>query len=66
MCDLYDKFEERLKKPLKKTELIEILKELAADDDYEITHSLADAALIKYINDDEIAEAYYNVGKYYA
>lgn len=66
MCDLYDKFEERLKKPLKKTELIEILKELAADDDYEITHSLADAALIKYINDDEIAEAYCNVGKYYA
>lgn len=69
MCDLYDEFEERIEnkgQPLKKDELIKILKDLATSDDYEVTHSLADLALVKYINDNEIEEAYDDVGKWYA
>lgn len=69
MIDLYDEFEERIEnkgQPLKRDDLIEILKDLAKDDDYEVTHSLADLALVKYINDNEIEEAYDSVGKWYA
>lgn len=69
MIDLYDEFEERIEnkgQPLKKDDLIEILKDLAKSDDYELTHGLADSALVKYINDNEIEEAYANIGKWYA
>lgn len=69
MCALYDEFEERIEnkgQPLKKDELIKILKDLATSDDYEAAHGLADWALVKYINDNEIEEVYDNVGKWYA
>lgn len=69
MSDLYDEFEERIEnkgQPLKRDDLIEILKDLAKDDDYEVTHALADWALVKYINDNEIEELYNNIGKWYA
>lgn len=69
MIDLYDEFEERIEnkgQPLKRDDLIEILKDLAKDDDYEVTHGLADLALVKYINDNEIEEAYDSIGKWYA
>lgn len=69
MIDLYAEFEERIEnkgQPLKRDDLIEILKDLAKSDDYEVTHSLADLALVKYINDNEIEEAYDNIGKWYA
>ena len=36
------------------------------NDDYEITHYKADKLLLQYINDEEITEAYENVGKWYS
>lgn len=69
MSDLYDEFEERIEnkgQPLKRDDLIKILEDLAKDDDYEATHALADWALVKYINDNEIEELYDNIGKWYA
>lgn len=69
MNDLYDVFEKRIEnngKPLSRDEIIQILKDLSVDDDYEATHALADYAIIKYINDKEIENAYNEVGKWYS
>ncbi len=51
---------------LKKEELLAMLEELSDDGDYEVSHYLADKLIIKYINDDEIKDAYDNIGKWYA
>jgi hypothetical protein len=53
-------------KQITKEELIKKLKELAEDDDYEMTHVKADNLLLLYLNDEEIREAYESVGKWYA
>lgn len=69
MTDLYDAFEKRIENngnPLSRDEIIQILKDLSIDDDYEVTHGLADYAIIKYINDKEIEDAYNEVGKWYS
>jgi hypothetical protein len=47
-------------------ELIERLRKLATLSDPEEAHIEADGALIEYLNDLEIAEAYDAVGKWYA
>lgn len=47
-------------------ELIELLRALAAMDDSETAHARADDALIVFIGDEEIAEVYGAVGKWYA
>jgi len=54
-----------------KDELLTELRKLDAEvnpdwRDYEGDHINADKLLIEYINDPEIAEAYSNVGKWYA
>ena len=49
-----------------KDELIEKLKELSKIGDTEMAHHDADDLLISYINDEEISEAYGNIGKWYA
>jgi hypothetical protein len=51
-----------------KQELLEILKKLegiSPDQDVERPHIEADEALIEYINDPEIAEAYEKIPKWY-
>lgn len=55
-------------KQITKEELITELEKLVKteNDDYETTHAKADMLLIQYINDEEITEAYDNVGKWYA
>lgn len=49
-----------------KEELLTKLEACAQDGDVEASHSDADDALIEYINDPEIAEAYHAVPKWYA
>jgi len=49
-----------------KDELLERLRACAKNGDTEIAHSDADDALIEYINDPEITEAYEAVSKWYA
>lgn len=49
-----------------KEELLATLAECAEWGDTEIAHSTADAALMEYINDPEIAAAYEAVPKWYA
>lgn len=51
---------------ISKEELIKRLLSCAENTDEEHAHVEADAALIEYINDSEIAEAYEKVGKWYA
>jgi hypothetical protein len=51
---------------MNKEELISKLKECAANDDTECAHIDADNALLEYINDTEITEAFRNVGRWYA
>ena len=53
-------------KQITKEELIKKLKELAKDNDCEMTHAEADDLLLLYLNDEEIREAYENVGKWYS
>ena len=53
-------------KKLTKDELLERLRELAKDGDHEAAHGRADAALIDFINDPEIAEAFDAIEKWYA
>jgi Glu-tRNA(Gln) amidotransferase subunit E-like FAD-binding protein len=53
-------------KKISREELIRILKELANNDDFEIAHSAADSLLLSYIDDEEITEAFDNIGKWYA
>ena len=48
-----------------KEELLKILKD-CDQLDWESGHSQADEALIDFINDEDIAEAYENIGKWYA
>ncbi|KKM80293.1 hypothetical protein LCGC14_1341440 [marine sediment metagenome] len=47
-------------------ELLKILTDCRVDDDPEVAHVDADGALIDYINDEEIAEAYSKINKWYA
>ena len=51
-----------------KNELIKALNELSREKniDYETTHIKADDLLIEYIKDNEIAQAYHGVGKWYS
>lgn len=49
-----------------KEELLERLKECETNADTEAAHSDADDALIEFINDTEITEAYQRVHKWYA
>lgn len=49
-----------------KTELLEELKKCQDDDDTESAHIEADDAILKFIEDDEIQEAYDKVGKWYS
>lgn len=49
-----------------KSELLKILKECSEDRDIESAHVNADEALIRFINDKEVAEAYEVVGKWYS
>lgn len=51
---------------LTKSELLEKLKQCAQSDDTEEAHSEADALIISYIDDEEIATAYTAVEKWYA
>lgn len=53
-------------KGISKEKLIEKLTELANNLDYEVAHSEADKLLIQYINDEDIANAYDKITKYYA
>lgn len=50
---------------MNKEELLDKLKELEGDGDEEKAHVLADRALLEYINDPDIQEAYQNVPKFY-
>jgi len=49
---------------MNKEELIKILKTMT--DDCEGDHGKSDEALLKFINDEEITEAFNSVGKWYA
>ena len=51
---------------MKKEELVDALHELSTDDDTEDAHIKADELLLKYINDDEINEAFHSIDKWYA
>lgn len=51
---------------LTKEELIKRLKLLSESNDIEYAHAEADSLLLKYINDQEIAEAYHAIDKVYA
>ena len=53
-------------KHLKKEDLLKILKGLEASGDTESAHADADDALIDFINDPEITEAYEKIDKWYA
>lgn len=64
----FEDIKERLNSDEKftKKELLSLLERLSESDDYEVTHILADSLIIKYINDEKIAQAYHKVGKWYA
>ena len=51
-----------------KDELIKELNKISREKnrDYETTHLKADSLLIEYIKDNEIAQAYHGVGKWYS
>lgn len=51
---------------LTKEELLNELHDLAAIDDIEAAHVFADEALLRYINDPEVREAYVAIDKWYA
>jgi len=46
--------------------LLDLLEKESHNGDYEVAHGRADDALVEYINDAEITEAYGKVGKWYA
>jgi len=50
----------------RKKELLKILKRALRSMDQESAHVDADEAIIKFINDPEISEAYYAIPKWYA
>ena len=49
-----------------KDELLKKLEDLRADSDVEGAHWEADQALLEYVNDTDIAEAYRKIKKWYA
>lgn len=49
-----------------KAELLEKLKACRESDDPEFAHGEADDALVEFINDEEVAEAFYAVERWYA
>lgn len=49
-----------------KQELLDILRSLNNNIDPELNHGAADAALVDFINDPDIREAYDNIIKWYA
>ncbi len=49
-----------------KQQLLEELEELQKESDFEYAHEIADKLLIEYINDQEIADAFDSIGKWYA
>lgn len=53
---------------MSKEELLETLKTIynGGDHDQEAAHLMADGALLDFINDPEIREAYNKIGKWYA
>ena len=51
---------------MSKEELLQVLKDCAASYDQEGAHIEADEALIRYINDPEITEAFNAIDKWYA
>lgn len=51
---------------MEKEELINKLNELSESGDTEMAHLRADKALLEYIDDEEISEAYNSWGKWYA
>jgi len=51
---------------MSKDELLNILSKLKEDSDKEVAHVIADASLIKYINDSEITKAYEEIERWYA
>lgn len=54
------------KKRMTKDELIAKLIELQSNGDEEAAHWDADEALIEFIHDDRVKEAFYGIGKWYA
>ncbi len=51
---------------MKRQELLDTLRELQDSGDTEIAHHSADNALVEFINDKEIEDAYDQVPKWYA
>lgn len=51
---------------LTKEELLTKLRELQASDDPEIAHHEADDALLKFIDDAEVTEAFVKIKRWYA
>lgn len=47
-------------------ELLDTLRRCALNPDYERAHLQADCALVAYVDDDEVAEAYVSVRREYA
>ena len=58
--------ERKRTKKLSKADLVVRLRELAKAGDREAAHGQADAALVEFIGDPEIAEAYEAIEKWYA
>jgi hypothetical protein len=57
---------EKRKQKLTKARLLKKLEKCAKSYDTEAAHCDADALLVEYIDDEEIAEAYSKVDKWYA
>ena len=51
---------------LTKEDLIKRLKELQSSDDLECAHGEADALLLRFIDDEEVEEAFDEIDKWYA
>lgn len=49
-----------------KENLLSELKRLKEERDHEVAHVDADEALLKFINDDEVSKAFYEIEKWYA
>ena len=55
-----------MSKKMSREELIDKLKQLQKGEDPEAEHGDADALLIEYIDDKEVAEAFYDIHRWYA
>jgi hypothetical protein len=51
---------------MNRTELLTKLRRLNDNDDSEVAHYEADLALLSYIDDQEVGEAFHNIRKWYA